>query len=382
MQFIINATNLKTGGALQVAHSILTEWSNMKLNHKFHLLLSPQLQLHMKGAQLDENFVQYPMPNNPNEGIKHFFAAKKLIKTIETKEKIDATFTLFGPGLLSSQSPQLIGFANGYYLFEESIYLKELLKKSVFFSIKYQLTRGIVFHRLKKEGDYYWVETAIAQKKLSQVLSIDLQKIAVIGNCASQDIPIAANQGTEQEPFTLVYPSSYYPHKNFEILPEVIASLEKKNIIVRFRFCLDPIIFQNIFKDTNPKYVENLGPLSAGQLPLMYENANALLMPSFLETFSANFPEAMKASLPILCSELDFARTICGDAALYFNPKDPKDIADRINQLAENKALQSELILKGKLRLQQMETAKSRANKLLTYLESIAKNNKQEICAG
>jgi glycosyltransferase involved in cell wall biosynthesis len=98
-------------------------------------------------------------------------------------------------------------------------------------------------------------------------------------------------------------------------------------------------------------------------------------MPSLLETFSANYPEAMKMNLPIICSDFNFSRDACGDAALYFDAQSPEDIADKIVALINNKTLQNDLINAGKKRLAQLETPESRANKILTMLENAALKN-------
>ena len=67
--------------------------------------------------------------------------------------------------------------------------------------------------------------------------------------------------------------------------------------------------------------------------PKLYNQADAMFLPTLLETFSASYPEAMKMERPILTSDLDFAKDICGDAALYFNPLDSYDIANKIKTI-------------------------------------------------
>ena len=76
--------------------------------------------------------------------------------------------------------------------------------------------------------------------------------------------------------------------------------------------------------------------------------------------------------LPLICSDFDFSRAICGEAALYFDAKDPENIAEQIIELMDNKALQELLIQSGKKRLEEMETPESRAQKLMQLLTQIA----------
>ncbi len=83
----------------------------------------------------------------------------------------------------------------------------------------------------------------------------------------------------------------------------------------------------------------------------------------------------MKMKKPILTSDLSFAHDICGDAAEYFNPLNPEDIANKIINLANDKNRQNELIKKGERRLLDFETPKSRAEKYLAICNQIVKEN-------
>jgi len=61
-----------------------------------------------------------------------------------------------------------------------------------------------------------------------------------------------------------------------------------------------------------------------------------LLLPTLLESFSATYVEAMSFDCPILTSDLDFARGVCGDAAVYFDPWNPESIKNAIVKLKED----------------------------------------------
>jgi len=77
-----------------------------------------------------------------------------------------------------------------------------------------------------------------------------------------------------------------------------------------------------------------------------------MFLPTFLESFSGTYLEAMHFGLPILTSDLDFAHAVCGDAAIYFDPWNAASIKDAILKLRNNPELSQELVAKGKTRLQ------------------------------
>ena len=121
----------------------------------------------------------------------------------------------------------------------------------------------------------------------------------------------------------------------------------------------------------------NLGKIVQKGCPSVYKQCDALFAPTLLETFSAAYPEAMKMRKPILTSKYSFAKDLCGDAALYFDPLDPKDIAQKIKQLIGNEILQKIMIENGEKKLMSFETARSRAEKYISICEEIVNNNEK-----
>jgi glycosyltransferase involved in cell wall biosynthesis len=98
-----------------------------------------------------------------------------------------------------------------------------------------------------------------------------------------------------------------------------------------------------------------------------------MFLPSLIEIFTASYPEAMQMKKPILTSDLSFAHDICGEAAEYFDPVNPADIANKIIYLASNPARRTQLVKNGEKRLLQFETPASRAKNLLDVCEKISK---------
>jgi glycosyltransferase involved in cell wall biosynthesis len=374
MKFIINTTNLQSGGALQVASSLLNEWNKHCAQHEFHVCLSPQMDNICKDSKFNEHIHFYSFNQHSSKGLIHLLRKRQQLHQIESRIQADAVLTVFGPGIWKSKAPQLAGFANGYYLFDDSDYIKAKLASDVWKKIYYYGRRWLLLQQLKKEAQYFWVETQKAQKRLSAAINVPSSKIQVIGNCASINTSTTSSQkSNSNKPFRLLYLSAYYEHKNFKLIPKVIAVLQQRGIDCQFCLSLPDADFNRIFGRNNyEQYVQNLGPIGASAISAAYANADAVFMPSLLETFSANYPEAMHMNKPLLCSDLDFARAICGNAAIYFNPFDATDAADTICKLMQDKALQTKLIAAGQQLVSQMETPRSRAEKLVQQLINIA----------
>ena len=100
-----------------------------------------------------------------------------------------------------------------------------------------------------------------------------------------------------------------------------------------------------------PDHVLNVGPVCQSLLGAYYRGCDALFLPTLLESFTGTYVEAMYFGVPILTSDLDFARHVCGDAAIYFNPWDPGSIKDAILRLRSDSDLRRELVNRGRERL-------------------------------
>ncbi len=55
----------------------------------------------------------------------------------------------------------------------------------------------------------------------------------------------------------------------------------------------------------------------------------------------------MLCGTPVLTSKLSAMPEICGEAAIYFDPRDPDDINEKIISLYSNVKIKNELIEKG-----------------------------------
>lgn len=379
MRLIINATNLQRGGALQVVAELLEEWCEAYPEHDYHVFLSPQLDLHFPRSGFPENFSFYSFRRNPGGSVWSALTFHRELSRLEAQLCPDLVCTVFGPALWRPKSPHICGFANGYYLFDDADFIRDKVTAHFIRRIRYYLRRSLLLRQLRRESDACWVETAQARQRLLQVCK---GPVHIIGNTYSRWlVPESGTVGQVCRRF--LYISAWYPHKNMEILPEVIRLLQEQQVDCQILLTLPEQAFGRIFASGYPDgYVMNLGPVQGPQMLQAYRQADAVLMPSRLETFSAAYPEAMRMEKPVLASDLPFAREICGDAALYFDPCNASDIVACIIKLMQDKCLYAQLVQRGRERLALMETPVSRAARLMNYIQEMNPQHSQVLCAG
>jgi glycosyltransferase involved in cell wall biosynthesis len=294
------------------------------------------------------------------------------LNTLETEIKPDIVFTIFAPTYWRPKTTHIVGFALGWITNPQSKAYQVLNFKQ---KIRRKLDSLYKIYYIKRDADYYIVETEDVKEKLFTVLNIEKEKTFIIGNTYSEyfedDIyPIIKLPIKEENEFRFVTIAHNYPHKNIKVIKEVIPYLQETKLNYKFFITIDEESYNSMFEGLEHNII-NIGQVKAKYCPSLYAQCDALFLPTLLESFTASYPEAMKMQKPILTSDLSFAHSLCKDAALYFDPLDPQDIAEKIIKLSTDNELQRNLVKKGIERLKDFETAESRARKYLNICQQI-----------
>jgi glycosyltransferase involved in cell wall biosynthesis len=113
------------------------------------------------------------------------------------------------------------------------------------------------------------------------------------------------------------------------------------------------------------------GYLPEKELALVMASAYALVYPSVFEGFGVPVVEAMKSRVPVLTSENTAMQEAGGDAALYFDPADHSDIADKMMTIYKDENLRFQMIEKGCKAAEKFSWEQS-AEQLWTIIEKTA----------
>ena len=166
--------------------------------------------------------------------------------------------------------------------------------------------------------------------------------------------------------------ASPYPHKNLDISVGVARILKQKHPEFKFRFVM------SIKEEDLPSYDQSLaehfvfmGGVAIEECPSLYEQCDVAFVPTLIECFTAMYAEAMRMGLPIVTTDLPFARGLCSEAALYYQPLSAEDAAESIYLLATDSKLRKDLIDKGENQIQEFDNNEQRARKIIAYCEDI-----------
>ena len=103
------------------------------------------------------------------------------------------------------------------------------------------------------------------------------------------------------------------------------------------------------------------------RLNRLYRTSKCLVYPSLYEGFGLPILEAFTAGTPVIASDIPVFREIAAGAALYVNPKDPKDIAGKIIKLVKSPAVARGLVRKGRKKVKAFSWRQTATETLKVY---------------
>lgn len=363
-------TNLRKGGGIQVGLSLIEAYNSLNLEFNFIAFCSTPLYQRIPFEIFNDKKITIINLDiillNPLSVIKGIYRLKKFEKTFNPIGVI----TVFGPTLYKPNCKHLVGFAHGHLIYADSPYWDNA---SFFVKLNFSIKSFFFRYLFNYTSNFYHVESDFARINLSKYLNIDIDRIIIANNYPHIIFDKHRNyfkplNFNDNHSFIFTVPCAYYPHKNLEIINKVIEYFKINNYDIKVKFVLtiDHSIFKKKFIKSEMIY--NLGPISGLDLINLYNNSNALFLPTLLELFPGNYLECMKLGKPILTSDLPFAHDICNDAALYFNPLKPDLICNMIKDFIGNKNQQNILINNGFRQIKQFQSSIERAETLINKL--------------
>lgn len=331
---LLDLSAIKSGGGAQLALNFLQAVNLGRFGLRISLVLVSDefpFRDRLQGS--------YAVAVAPSRVRKRILYEYRDLPKLVRAHGITHSYTFFGPGLPRMRGiRQVVGVAYPTLVYDDAAYWGNLPKS---FRLKKKLQNFLRFHRLQL-ADHLIFETEIMERRAracgmaqgsSSVLSPTPTAFLV-----SSPAPSLAEHGA-----VVLFLSGTDPHKNLWRLPALVDALEQEKLPVRFLLSVD----RNSFMVACPaagaiprvlmdRYFIFMGGLKADALQSAYDACNVVANLSDLESFSNNYMEAWLTGRPILASDRDFARHICGDSAIYVEPHDPASLVAGLRRFARS----------------------------------------------
>lgn len=351
MRILLDASKVRMGGSIQASLALLTSAARHR-SHEWHVAASERVasEVSPRARGAFASFRVMPHGSLVTRTLGH----RRLLLRFEREVAPQLVFSIFGPVFWRPSTTHLEGFALPWLIYPHSRAYRWLTRTQR----SAQSVRNLLARRHFRRADHLVVETETVRQRVHDFIGISLDRVHVVRNTYSpifRDSIAGKAAATWDGRHVILVPSSYYVHKNLEVLPRAAAVL-KRYLSEPFEFLFTiPVRSQGWqgIAAVAREYgvtgeVRTMGAVPHGAIGDLYRQAQLVCLPTVLECSTAVYPESFAAGVPVVTADMDFAREACGDAAVYFDPFSPGGTARAILRGLTDKAMREQLIEKGK----------------------------------
>jgi hypothetical protein len=288
---LIIGSNIKGTGALIWSSIIIKQIADQKKNSKIYSFVSAKLKqniLYQKNKIINLNIINF------TKLILNIFFKIKKIKIINISD--------FPMPVLNNQ----ILFVNQANLISPKFY-KFSINNFIFNLKRYY------FKIFLKNASKIVVQTNFMRKNIAKSYNYNLKNIVVYNNLNFNIKKKFRNHKKKKIKF--LYPANHYPYKNHDILVKLLKkySFDDLNIYIT-------ATKKEFKKFKNLKNLKRISYYNHRRVFNVLTGYDALIFPSLNESLGLPLLECKALGMPIICSNLPFAKELLKKKAIYFDP--------------------------------------------------------------
>jgi glycosyltransferase involved in cell wall biosynthesis len=374
----INFGPLKSGGGQNVAMNFLISLTNLsehKLLEKlgFYFIVAEGSALHH--MVMDANLKYIVVPRN---AILRIFYEALILNWSLKRRNIKVIYSYFGFGLFSKYYFQISGSADSNIYFPEiDFWAEEPISKRY---MRYCIDKYRVFGLKRSQAVIF------ENKKMYE------RSDEIIGEKLKIYIPPSFSKVVHESPFKLtsnydssiklLFLSGWHTNKNVDLIPYLVHEFiqQKLNVEVYLTATEERSKMCELFVSAAKKLkvedrIHLVGYLPKNKLSGAYAQSDYVMLLSNLESFSNTIIESWAYGKPLVVSDADWARSICGNAAIYVQNRSCGEIVRAIIQIHNSMVARVELIENGKKKLAEYPNISERTIRELSFVEGILEND-------
>ena len=274
------------------------------------------------------------------------------IPALLRKHNADLFVSTDGICSLTAKTPQCIIVHDLPFLYSPSF----IKKTELFFYKRY-------FKKFLQKANNIITVSGFLKNIISEKYAVKEEKLAVVHSAVKEIFsPLSENEkdGIKNK-YTggknyFIYAGDIHPKKNLINLLKAFSGFKKRQksnwkLVLLGKLDKNYKSFGESIKTY--KYRDEViiltGQLEEKEKANLLGSAYAFIYPPVKEGFGLAVPEAINCQVPVITSPGSAMQEIAGDAALYADPNDHKDIADKMMLLYKDESLRNSLVQKGKL---------------------------------
>ena len=324
-EILVNLGPLKAGGGQTVAMAFVEEVVSRGAEGDFKFIVARHSTLDALCRQFGLNVLYRVSPNPIVRMIEEIFIVTRMIQ----KHPPKVIYSYFGFGCFISKVPQAIGAADSNIFYPE-----------MDFWVEYSGVKKIT-KRLIDQFRIFGLTHADLVIFENPALMARAQKQLSLKNCCyippsirasenSEDDGIYRRAGTE---ISILFLCGWQLNKNIMLIPQLLVAARKRGIDLRVKFSasfdgtrISREFRRQLCEGGVADKVEMLGTVERSAFSSLYASVDVVMLLSKLESFSNNISESWLFKTPLIITDADWSRAICGDAAIYVD----RDKVDKV----------------------------------------------------
>lgn len=233
------------------------------------------------------------------------------------------------------------------------------------YSVAYRVWHRMLLKPLCRRAGAVITPSRFSRQRIAARCAIDPATIHVIPPAADhildqpRDDTVLERHGLGDRRYILTV-GTQAAHKNVSGVTEAVDRLEDPRLEVVVAGPQAGGVFAPTGAATSDR-VTSVGYVSDGQLRSLYEHAVCFVFASRYEGFGLPPLEAMACGCPVVASDRSAIPEACGDAAVYFDPGEPAQLAEQVNRLVGDPSLQERCRQRGRQRAAEFSWAATAA---------------------
>lgn len=367
MKIAINFSTLKSGGGQNVALNFLHAQSKI-INHKnrYTYFVANNSQVY-EFVKKNAGFKYILFPENPLIRILfEFFYVSFYLRF----NKYDVIYSYFGFSFNISGVRQVSGSADSNLYFPEIDFWRDYkgidrIKKYIidwYRILGLKLSDGVVFENPALE---------VRGKKL-----FNLRNTITINPSISCDFPWANFEYEKKTKYVGLFLCGWHLNKNVLMIPSLVRCARDCGLDFSVVITAKPSgdvykKFLALAEENNViNYIDVCGPIVKDNLRGLYSGVDFVFLMSKLESFSNNIIEAWYFKKPLVVSDEEWSRSICGDSAIYVNRDSAADVVKSIIDAIDDGVI-DKIVDAGARRINDYPTIEERIRLEIDFLERI-----------
>lgn len=395
---LLNALASTAGGGVTYLRNVLPLLSRADESQSY-LALVPSSQV-ANFASLSSERIKFETVEI-NSTIKRMWWEQTGLRRLVKSEQLDVLVSLGNFALLASPVPQILFNRNDLLFskeFERDLRHRNLRGELLAHRFKSWLARkSIKQATINVTPTAAFAERIRSNDKLSQVkietLRFGFDADGFTANQQPLPNSLIAKLNLREDCRRVLYVSHYNYFRNFETLirglPDIKSRLKQQTgedvQLVLTTNIQHGAVYGGYDATAAAELIDRLGmrddiamlgSVDYGNLHQLYKLCDVFVCPSYSESFGHPLVEAMASGVPVVSSNLPVHREVCGDAAIYFDVFDGKNLAEQCVRVLADKSLNNQLSSRGLQRSREFSW-REHVCQLTALIARVAEQNNQ-----